>query len=116
VTNPLLELEKAIAHLRLNPQPEDARLEELRQQYETVLTLLESEFLGALMSGDWAEFDQFVSGFKVCSPQTMTTEAVEHDTAGASEALTFINRLLGNEASTEDLSRPGAGSFSQPTN
>lgn len=64
MTDPLLELEKALAHLRLTPQSEDERLEALRQQYETVLTLLESEFLGALMSGDWSEFDQFVNDFR----------------------------------------------------
>ncbi len=64
MTDPLLELEKALAYLRLTPQPEDERLEALRQQYETVLTLLESEFLGALMSGDWSEFDQFVQDFR----------------------------------------------------
>ncbi len=64
MTDPLLELEKALAHISLTPQPEDERLEALRQQYETVLTLLESEFLGALMSGDWSEFDQFVSDFR----------------------------------------------------
>ena len=43
---------------------EPEKLEELRQQYETVLTLLETEFLGALISGDWSEFDQFVSDFR----------------------------------------------------
>ena len=62
--NPLFELERAIAHLRLNPKPEDERLEELRQQYETVLTRLESSFLGAFLSGDWTEFDQFINDFK----------------------------------------------------
>lgn len=77
MTNPLFELERAIAHLRLNPKPENERLEELRQQYETVLTLLESEFLCALLSSDWTEFDQFINDFRA-------------------------------EASTKDLSRPGA--------
>ena len=64
VTNPLFDLERAIAHLRLTPRPEDERMEELKQQYETVLTLLESEFLGALISGDWTEFDQFINEFR----------------------------------------------------
>jgi len=64
VTNPLFELERTIAHLRLTPRPEDERMEELKQQYETVLTLLESEFLGALISGDWTEFDQFINEFR----------------------------------------------------
>ena len=43
---------------------EPEKLEELRQQDETVLTLLESEFLGALINGDWTEFDQFVNDFR----------------------------------------------------
>jgi hypothetical protein len=60
----LIELERALADIRLNPEPMDERTEELKQQYETVLTLLESEFLGALMSGDWSEFDRFVNDFK----------------------------------------------------
>ncbi len=64
MTNPLFELERVIAHLRLTPRPEDERMEELKQQYETVLTLLESEFLGALISGDWTEFDQFINEFR----------------------------------------------------
>jgi hypothetical protein len=60
----LMELERALADIRLNPEPMDERTEELKQQYEIVLTLLESEFLGALMSGDWREFDRFVNDFK----------------------------------------------------
>jgi hypothetical protein len=59
-----VELERALADIRLAREPLDERLEELRQQYETVLTLLESEFLGALISGDWGEFDQFINDFK----------------------------------------------------
>jgi hypothetical protein len=60
----LMELEHALADIRLTPSPLDERTEELKQQYETVLTLLEAEFLGALISGDWSEFDQFVNDFK----------------------------------------------------
>ena len=59
-----MELERALADIRLSPEPMDERTEELKQQYETVLTLLESEFLGALMSANWSEFDQFVNDFK----------------------------------------------------
>jgi hypothetical protein len=63
--HPSLEhLEREIAHLRLNPQPDDERLEELRQQYETVLTLLESSFLVGVVTGNWSEFDDFVSMFR----------------------------------------------------
>jgi CRISPR/Cas system-associated endonuclease Cas1 len=85
-----MELERALADIRLSPEPMDERTEELKQQYETVLTLLESEFLGALISGDWREFDQFVNDFK-------KSDHKEFDT------------------STKDLTRPGAG-LSQTTN
>jgi hypothetical protein len=64
LANKLTEVEAAIAHLRLSPQAQDEHLEELRQQYETVLSLLESHFLGALVSGNWKEFDQFVNDFR----------------------------------------------------
>ena len=89
MTNPLFELERAIcasqqrfaiAHLRLNPKPEDERLEEFRQEYEAILGLLESEFLGALLSQDWAEFDQFINDFRCTQIPMMTiTEAVDDD-------------------------------------
>src|SRR4028119_123729 len=71
-SNSLLELESALAHIRLTSEPLDERLEELKQQYETVLTLLESEFLGALISGDWSEFDQLINDFRC--PKTPTTD------------------------------------------
>lgn len=62
--NELRKVEEAIAGLRLNPLPEDERIEEFKQHYETLLTLLESHFIGALISGDWTEFDQFVNDIK----------------------------------------------------
>lgn len=60
----LMEIEGAIARLRSASHQHDEHLEELRQQYEPVLGILESEFLGALVSGNWAGFDQFIQGFK----------------------------------------------------
>jgi hypothetical protein len=70
-----MELQRDLADICLSPAPLDERTEELRQQYETVLTLLESEFLGALISGDWSEFDQFVNDFRPpCFPTQTTTE------------------------------------------
>ncbi len=83
MTNPLAELERALADIRLSPAPLDDRLEELKQQYETVLTLLESEFLGALISGDWSEFDQFVNDFRTqcTSTQTTITEGQDDESA-----------------------------------
>ncbi|MBD2130707.1 hypothetical protein NDI39_10040 [Microcoleus sp. ZQ-A2] len=70
----LTKVEEAIATLRMNPQPHDERLEELRQQYETVLGLLESAFLAALVTGNWTEFDQFVEDFK-CTTKTEGVDA-----------------------------------------
>ena len=79
--NHLVELKRALADIRLSPEPLDERTEELKQQYETVLTLLEAEFLGGLISGDWSEFDQFVNDFKTqcTSTPTTITEAVDDD-------------------------------------
>ena len=77
--NPLMELQRALADIRLSPAPLDERLEELKQDYETVLSLLESQFLGALLSGDWSEFDQFVKDFRCPQTQPTTTEVVDDD-------------------------------------
>ena len=74
MTNPLTELETTLAHLRLTPEPLDDRMEELRQQYETVLTLLESHFLGALLSGNWDEFEDFVNDFRVTQEADETNQ------------------------------------------
>jgi len=57
---PIVQLEAFLA----TPQEEES-LEALRQEYETVLTLLETHFLEAIISKDWREFDQFVSYFRV---------------------------------------------------
>lgn len=75
--NLLLELESALAHIRFTSEPLDERLEELKQQYETVLTLLESDFLGALISGDWTEFDQLINDFRCPKTTTITEVAVD---------------------------------------
>jgi hypothetical protein len=64
---------------------QDEKLEELRQEYETVLTLLETHFLEALVSRDWSEFDEFVNDFRV--------EASTKDLAGPG-ADSFSHRLL----------------------
>ena len=77
--NPLMELERALADIRLSPAPLDERLEELKQQYETVLSLLESQFLGALLSGNWSEFDQFINDFRCPQTQPTITEVVDDD-------------------------------------
>ena len=74
-----MELERAIADIRLSRSPLDERLEELKQQYETVLSLLESQFLGALLSGNWSEFDQFINDFRCPQTQPTTTENRDDD-------------------------------------
>ncbi|MBD0345924.1 MAG: hypothetical protein ICV63_14095 [Coleofasciculus sp. Co-bin14] len=82
MTNQLLELERALADIRLSPEPLDVRMNELMQQYENVLTLLESQFLGALLRGDWSEFDEFVNDFRtpcilMTQPTTITEEVAD---------------------------------------
>lgn len=89
----LVELQRALADIRLATEPLDERMEELRQQYETVLTLLESEFLGALISSDWTEFDQFVNDFKTQCTSTQTTIIEGQD----------------DETNTDSLDGSGAG-------
>jgi hypothetical protein len=81
MTNPLTELETALFNFRRQPEPCDEHLEELRQQYETVLTLLESHFLGALLSGDWDEFEDFVNDFRV-TQEADETNQTEDSLAG----------------------------------
>ncbi len=107
--NPLTELETALAHFRLSPEPCDERFEELRQQYEVVLTLLESHFLGALLSGNWDEFEDFVNDFRVTQETEETTST--KDPLAELWALAFPSK-----ASTDDLARPGADSCSSANN
>ncbi|HEY9706959.1 MAG TPA: hypothetical protein V6D48_02015 [Oculatellaceae cyanobacterium] len=57
---PIVQLEAFLA----TPQEEES-LEALRQEYETVLTLLETHFLEAIISKDWKEFEEFVDYFRV---------------------------------------------------
>ncbi len=56
---PIIQLEAFLA----TPQ-QDENLEALRQEYETVLTLLETHFLEAIVSKEWGEFEEFVNHFK----------------------------------------------------
>ncbi len=60
----LIRLESALANIRMSPEPLDERTEELKQHYEMVLCQLESEFVAALLSGDWSKFDDYVSMFR----------------------------------------------------
>ncbi len=106
MTNPLTELETALAHLRLSTELLDDRQEELRQQYETVLTLLESHFLGALLSGNWDDFEDFVNDFRV-------TQDVD-ETNQTEDPLAGLWAIAFPKASTDDLAGPGADSCPSP--
>ena len=84
-------------------------LEFIRQQHESFLADLEGLAVQALASGDWTDVYAHIA--TIAGSKTDLSECFnspeEYD-----EAIAFIQRLLG-EASTKDLSRPGAGSFSQ---
>lgn len=60
----LIELEGFLARLRLKPKIEDERLQKLKEDYETVLSMLESDFLAGIVTGNWADFDRFVKDFR----------------------------------------------------
>ena len=79
-------------------------LELIRQQHESFLNDLEGLAVEALFTGNWDEVFAHIN--QVRSRHTDLSDCFnspeEYD-----EALAFINRLLG-EASTKDLSRPGA--------
>jgi hypothetical protein len=106
VTNPLTELETALFNFRLSPEPCDERFEELRQQYEVVLTLLESHFLGALNSGDWNDFEDFVNDFRV-------TQDVD-ETNQIQDPMEELWTIAFPKASTDSLTRSGADSCPSP--
>lgn len=102
--NLLLELERALAHIRLTSEPLDDQLEELKQQYETVLTLLESDFLGALLTGDWREFDQLINDFR-CPPTPTTEVAVDESFRGHIETRSRIRQTI-TELKTQGVTVP----------
>ncbi len=106
MTNPLTELETALFNFRLSPEPCDERFEELRQQYEVVLTLLESHFLGALNSGDWNDFEDFVNDFRV-------TQDVD-ETNQIQDPMEELWTIAFPKASTDSLTRSGADSCPSP--
>jgi hypothetical protein len=105
---PVLKLEIFLNNLRLNPKPVDPRLEALRENYETVLSLLESEFLGAIVSGDWTEFDELINDFR-SSQETEEMTSTE-------DPLAELWALAFPKASTDSLTRSGADSCSSPNN
>src|SRR4028118_2406326 len=93
-SNPLMELERALADIRLSPAPLDHRLEELKSQYETILSLLESNFLGALLSGDWTEFDQLINDFRCPKTPTTTDAAVDESFQEHIETRSHFHQLI----------------------
>jgi hypothetical protein len=87
-------------------------LEAVRSSHEPFLNDLEALAVQALASGDWSEVYAHIAtiaGTKTDLSDCFDTKE-EYD-----EVITFIDRILGDRASTKVLSRPGADSFSQPT-
>jgi hypothetical protein len=66
----LVKLESALANIRMSTEPLDERTEELKQHYEMVLCQLETEFVAALLSRNWSEFDDYVSMFRHTQQET----------------------------------------------
>ena len=103
--NSLIQLERALAHIRLTSEPLDDQLEELKQQYETVLTLLESGFLGALISGDWREFDQLINDFRGSKTPTTTEAAVDESFQEHQETRSRFHQTI-TQLKTQGVSVP----------
>jgi hypothetical protein len=100
-----MELERALADIRLSPAPLDDRLEELKSQYEIILSLLESDFLGALLSGDWTEFDQLINDFRVSKTSTTAEVAVDESFQDHMEARSRFHQLI-TQLKTQGVSVP----------
>lgn len=88
-------------------------LEFIRQQHEAWLNDLEGYAVQALASGDWSEVYAHLAA--IALRKTNLCECFDSKEE-YNEVITFIDRILGDRASTKVLSRPGADSFSQPTN
>jgi hypothetical protein len=65
----LMELEAFLGRLRLNKlerlsEADFQRLQELKEKYETILCMLESDFLAGIVTGNWTDFDELVRTFR----------------------------------------------------
>lgn len=60
----LMKLETFLAKLQLDPKPPSQQLIELKEDWETVLNLIEQLFLESIMSGNWAELEEFIASCK----------------------------------------------------
>lgn len=65
----LMELEAFLGQLRLSKleslsEAESQRLQELKEKYEAILCMLESDFLTGIVTGNWTDFDQLVKTFR----------------------------------------------------
>lgn len=65
----LIELEAFLGQLRLNKletlsETESQRLQDLKEKYETILCMLESDFLTGIVTGNWTDFDELVKTFR----------------------------------------------------
>lgn len=87
------------------------QIDEICQEYEPFLNQLEGLAIQALATGEWDEVFAHINQVRTQTDLSDCFDSPEE----YDKALAFIQRLLG-EAGTKDLSRPGAGSFSQPTN
>lgn len=83
-------------------------LELIRSSHESFLNDLEGLAVEALATRDWSAVYDHIAKVSASKVDLSDSFRSEQDFV---EAIAFINRLLG-EASTKDLSRPGADSFS----
>ncbi|HEY9710427.1 MAG TPA: hypothetical protein V6D48_19625, partial [Oculatellaceae cyanobacterium] len=78
-------------------------LEDIRQQHESFLTELEGLAVQALATGNW---DKVLAHINQAHPTDLSDCFQSQEEYG--EAIAFIQRLLGDEASTKSLARSGA--------
>ncbi len=60
----LVKLEEFLAKLDLDPEPPSPQLTELKEDWETVLNLIDTLFLESIMSGNWTELEEFIASCK----------------------------------------------------
>ncbi len=80
-------------------------LEFIRQQHESFLNDLEALAVQALVTRDWAAVYQHIA--RVSSTKVDLSDSFKSEQDFV-EAIAFINRLLGSEASAKTLARSGA--------
>lgn len=96
---------------RFKENPADLQ-DAIRQEHEGFLAELEALAVEALVTGNWDEVFTHIN--QVRSAKVDLSNCFQSQEEHG-EVIAFIQRLLG-EASTKDLPRPGADSFSHPQN